>query len=371
MSSVTSSAPALSLLNSRAALAAVAVAAIAVIVGPALTMQAIPAAAAPGDTVEVDFPYAPSGDQYEWIVPAGVTEVTIELAAGSGASVVGASGGPGGSITARVPVTPGQTLLVLIGAQGVTTPLMTGGQGSAVATADGDLLVVAGGGGASFRCNGSVITREVCGSGGAGGFSATSGTASGQRGSAPSTVTNAGTLSGPGESGFLANRGVPRFPRVVSSPLPASVSAGVLSVAPPTAPPLETEPVEGLAAGGGGGYYAAGHGGVEYDPSTDPDPDLVELRGGGGGGGSGFLVSGATLVSLENNVGNGFGSISYVMPASTDPDPTDPDSTPESESELAATGAVDQLGVAALAAFAALVLGALIARRSHRPELAD
>lgn len=354
MLSVTSSAPALTLMNSRAARAAVAAAALALIAGPALPMQAV---AAPGDTVTVDFPYAPSGDQYEWIVPAGVTEVTIEVAAGSGASVVGASGGPGGSITARVSVTPGQTLLVLVGAQGETTPLMTGGEGSAVATEDGDLLVVAGGGGASFRCNGSVITREVCGSGGAGGFSATSGTASGQRGSAPSTVTNAGTLSGPGESGFLENNGVPRFPRVVSSPDPASVSAAILSVAPPTSPPLETEPVEGLAAGGGGGYYAGGHGGMEYDPSVDPDPDLVELSGGGGGGGSGFLTTSATQLSLDNNVGNGFASISYVEPAASEPD-----------SELAATGTAVELGAAGLAALALVTLGAIVLWRGRRAE---
>ena len=38
----------------------------------------------PGDTVTVKFSAQP--DHYEWTVPSGVTEITVDLAAGSGAS---------------------------------------------------------------------------------------------------------------------------------------------------------------------------------------------------------------------------------------------------------------------------------------------
>ncbi|MBX9471080.1 glycine-rich protein [Microcella sp.] len=355
MSSVTRSAPALSLKNSRVARAAVAAAAIAVMVSPALPMQAVTAAAAPGDTITVTFPYLPSGVQTEWTVPAGVSEVTVELAAGSGASVTPATGGPGGAITARVPVTPGQTLLVLIGPQGVTTPLMTGGEGSAVATADGDLLVVAGGGGASFRCAASGVTNEVCGSGGAGGFSAQSGSAPGEVASPP--PQSAATTSGPGVSGDVVVNGVPTGPIGYNqpSPNPAAVVAGVVTTAPPTDPSSASEPVEGLSAGGGGGYYAGGQGKSQYNASLDPT--LEAVNGGGGGGGSGFLIASATQLSLANNVGNGFASISYVEPAASEPD-----------SELAATGTAIELGVAGLAALALVVLGAIVVWRGRRAD---
>ncbi len=352
MSSVNRGAPALALKNSRAARAAVAAAALTLIAGPALPMQAVMAAAAPGDTVTVNFPYVVSGDQYEWVVPAGVTEVTIEVAAGSGASVAGATGGVGGAITALVPVTPGQTLLVLIGAQGVTTPLMTGGEGSAVATESGDLLIVAGGGGATFRCGASGVPIEACGSGAAGGFSAQSGSASGQTGSP--LPQSAATTSGPGVSGDVVVNGVPVVSStfIQPSPDPAGVVAGVLTTAPPTAPYLSTQPVAGVGAGGGGGYYAGGQGSTEYI-SADPS----EIIGGGGGGGSGFLIAGATQLGLDNNVGNGFASISYVEPAGTG-----------SDGELAATGTHRELGFTGLAALALVGLGAIILFSRRRAE---
>ena len=363
MLSVTPSAPALFRLNSRASRGAVAAAIVAVIASAAVPAHALESAAAPGDTVVVDFAYAPSGDQYEWVVPDGVTEVTIELAAGSGASVVGATGGPGGHITALVSVTPGQTLLVLIGAAGSTTPRMNGGEGSAVATASGDLLVVAGGGGAAYRCGVLGIANEVCSSGGAGGYSALSGTASGRQEMPvlyPSAASTAATQSGRGQSIPIVLNGSPEGGLNPASPHPAAVVAGVIIVAPPTLPLELSSPFAGLtggAGGGGGGYYAGGHGGIEYDPSSDPQ--LVVLRGGGGGGGSGFLTSGATQLSLDNNVGNGFASISYVVPAGPEPEPAP---------ELAATGAVDGLGTAGLVALALTLVGAVFMGRGRRPE---
>lgn len=63
-----------------------------------------------------------TGVQQDFIVPAGVTTLTVEAPwaqAGQGGDNGGA-GGNGGTVTATINVTPGETLAVFVGGQGET-----------------------------------------------------------------------------------------------------------------------------------------------------------------------------------------------------------------------------------------------------------
>lgn len=321
MSPVTRSAPSLTRMSSHGGLAALAVTTAALLVGGALPAQAVVLDPTPGETVTVDFPYTSSGEQYTWVVPAGVTEITVELAAGSGAGEAPSVGGAGGYLVAIVPVVAGDTLLVSVGAQGALGPPRTGGEGSGIATAQGDLLGVAGGGGAGFVCGSPRSLRvgiEVCAPGGAGGFSVGQPGGSGAHGGAgrtdvPAPSGEGASTSGPGVSiGTIVER-EQRTEPIAPSGTAATVDGGTLTLSPPTDPPPESEsvPENRDLAGGGGGYFAGGHGGVTT--TIAPGPNLI-VGGGGGGGGSGYLVEGAEIVELRDNVGDGFASISYFVP---------------------------------------------------------
>lgn len=334
---VTRSAPSLARMCSRGGLATLAATTVALLMGGALPAQAIVLDPEPGEKVVIDV--AADGDQFEWVVPDDITEVTIELAAGSGASSGDAAGGVGGAVTASLTVTSGQTLIVRVGAQGDTAPLMAGGQGSAVATADGDLLLVVGGGGAAFRCGVADVVTEDCGAGGAGGYSALSGNASGLPGVATGQQRGLfgtpGTLTGPGISGDRTTDGVPLSGSSSPSPDAAAIAGGVLSVAPPTDPFPASEPEDGLLGGGGGGFYAGGHGGMAYTRSSIPEDTAIVA--GGGGGGSGYLGEGAAILEVRNNTGDGFASISYVVPEAPVTDEAEPEVRtvePDPEPEL-------------------------------------
>lgn len=86
-------------------------------------------------------------------VPADVTagQVTL-LGAGGGSSADGVPGGKGARVEATLAVTPGATLNVSVGSQGVTVPGYPGNGGTggglvAVTTSDGTPLLTAGSGG--------------------------------------------------------------------------------------------------------------------------------------------------------------------------------------------------------------------------------
>lgn len=124
----------------------------------------------------VEFNY--TGGNQQWIVPAGITQVFIDVfAAQGGNSAGGAIGGLGGKVRAILPVTPGETLLLMVGGQptsrtavygnggnagantsNVNNENMAGGGMSAVFRTSFDmsnaLLVAGAGGGAAFQKNG-------------------------------------------------------------------------------------------------------------------------------------------------------------------------------------------------------------------------
>lgn len=290
---------------------------LALITAPAAglaTSEPITLYANPGDRIAVDFSALATPETQEWLVPAGVTSIEATVAAGSGGGSEAAPGGVGGELVVTVPVTPGETLLIVAGRAGETSPLITGGEGSGVASADGRILMVAGGGGGAFRCGAVGATVEDCGTAGAGGFAVATpdgvgGDGSGAEG-APAGTGATALAPGISADGFVD--GQIRTPAVPPSGARATVDGQHLVLAPPTAPPSDTAPLGGLYGGGGGGYFAGGHGGGAY--SLNAFAAVSTMFGGGGAGGSGFLSDSAELVAVGDNVGDGFVSISYVVP---------------------------------------------------------
>ena len=63
-----------------------------------------------------DFTY--TGDYQEYVVPADIVSLTVTLYGAAGGSVNDAVGGLGAMIKAEIPVTPGETLRVYVGAMG-------------------------------------------------------------------------------------------------------------------------------------------------------------------------------------------------------------------------------------------------------------
>jgi len=196
-----------------------------------------------------------------FIVPAGVTKISAVLIGGGGAGgggsiggSGGASGGPGGQgggggglrYVNDFPVTPGQTLTVIVGAGG------NGGTGAGGDGGDSSITGIAtafGGKGGAANNTGTAVGTGGAGSGGSGG-------ATGGSGGTATLVSGAG---GGGAAGYSGNGG----------------TGGNGSV------------TNGGDAGSGG---AAGGGGA---PSNS----------GSGGGGVGVLGQG-TSGSLSNGVGN-------------------------------------------------------------------
>lgn len=237
-----------------------------------------------------------TGGQQDFIVPTGVTQVTIEAlgAQGTTGGAGGEAGGMGGRVEATIAVVPGETLRVFVGGQagfngggaggmgGLANPGGAGGGGSDVRRAPyglGDRLIVAGGGGGGGGRNGLNL-----GPGGAGGglMGANGGTAIlvfGGGGGTDSMGGAAGTGSGgpDGTSGGLGTGG-----NGGSTPLGIGIGGG--------------------GGGGGGGHYGGG-GGEGAGPAG---------TGGGGGGGSSFTVPAATNVSHLQGVRAGDGQVTIT-----------------------------------------------------------
>lgn len=376
MSPVTRSAPSLTRMPFRTALGALAASMIAVLAGAALPAGAAVLEPAPGDTVVVDLPFRADGEQHEWVVPDGVTEITVELAAGSGASQTSGAeqsvGGAGGHLVARIPVTPLSTLHLLIGGRGTlgSEPIVGGNGGGVVAPRGGgatvlaggaEILAVAGGGGAGYACGSGSVT---CADGGAGGYSATAtgpSAGAGEETTPYSDFPVAGTgatSEGPGVSRGEASISVSRldgedtvtFAEVDAAneqpgTLPAGVNNGVIGVA------VGAAGLTSRDAGGGSGYFGGGHGAVALVDVIGETTSTSDSYTGGGGGGSGYLVEGAEIVDLHDNVGDGFASISYLVPEPevvADPEPELVDTTEPtltvSEATVRAGTALDLAG---------------------------
>lgn len=253
---------------------------------PALALPPGCSQPAVGDPITCTFSF--TGVAESFTVPDRVAQVTVTAYGGHGATPDQSGalpGGSGGVATGTFGVTPGDTLTVSVGGDGVgfqggfgygrggssdfTTLGAGGGGGSAVQDDAGDPLVVAGGGGGGGL-------ESPCSLNGAGG--------------------DAGHDGGAGAAcGATAGGG-----------------GGTAGAAP--GPDGTTGPQRlGGGGGGGGGGYRGGTGGQ----GIDFDPQVANYTGaGGGGGGSSFAAPSGTNTSIDGistrgNGANGLVTISY------------------------------------------------------------
>jgi hypothetical protein len=126
------------------------------------------------DTITTTFPYVSATDQL-YTVPTGVTSLSVRLWGAGGAGNLNGIGGAGAYVEGILPVTPGETLVIMVGQGGTTGTSVyggggTGAQGSASgggrsaiirgsASVPANNLVVAGGGGAGRLASAGGVRR--------------------------------------------------------------------------------------------------------------------------------------------------------------------------------------------------------------------
>ncbi|MEZ4920232.1 MAG: HYR domain-containing protein [Saprospiraceae bacterium] len=266
-----------------------------------------------------------TGSEQQFVVPSGVTEITIEVYGAQGAEpddrLDNSDGGLGGYVTGVLSVTPGETLYLYVGGEGDVNGSGgyngggDGGYGQAGSSCSGgdagggggasdiriggntlsDRIVVAGGGGGSGRdyCNG---TCQPCGCGGAGGGA---GGLLGEDGDAAYNCgfgyTGQGVNYGRGATQGMGGIGGPQDGGSTNTGTDGALGQG-------------GDGSDGLydvaGGGGGGGYYGGGGGGGASNGSG--------VAGGGGGGGSSYLGTLSMSSSITGvRSGNGLIVISY------------------------------------------------------------
>jgi LPXTG-motif cell wall-anchored protein len=262
-------------------------------------------------TTVVTFPY--TGDVQDWVVPAGVTVIAIDIAGAQGGSS-NSPGGLGAELVGTVAVTPGQTLHVLVGGRGGDGEQYQsgagGGGGSFVytaATAAG--LIAAAGGGGGSASNGGAGNASTGPDGADGEVSGGLGGAAGSGGAGSDAGGGGGLLGDGGGIGpvtggsSLANGGAGGDPGTFQPGGAGGFGGGGAGGA---------NNIPGYAGGGGGGYSGGGSGG--FDGST-----------GGGGGGGGSLFTGTLATQSVGRTGDGSVAFRYPLPTATtvsaSPDP--------------------------------------------------
>lgn len=162
-----------------------------------------------------------TGAPQAFTVPAGVTELQVELSGASGgwsASYDGSAfccAGPGGHVEANIPVTPGQNLTITVGGAGQNGSATTGGAGGYNGGGAGALWPFnfsgGGGGGATdIRTGAGSLSNRivVAGGGGGGGWFSTGGSGGdlvGGEGMGIGTNAGGGTPSAGGVGGTYFN----------------------------------------------------------------------------------------------------------------------------------------------------------------------
>lgn len=218
-----------------------------------------------------------------WVAPTGVTNIDILLvgAGGGGGGAAGTShkgggGGGGGVVSQSLPVTPGTSYTVTIGAGGAAgTASSTSPGGNGTASTFGTLSTAYGGGG-GFPSGGTVPTSGLVSSGG---------------GSGTSTAASSG--SGGGAFPYQVEN-------VASTATIRTNSAGAIAIVQGTFGfgPL---PVTGYAFMGNPGLngYGAGGGGAQSTANT--------LFGGLNAGAGAFQTTAATAATANYGGGGGAG----------------------------------------------------------------
>jgi hypothetical protein len=308
---------------------------------------------------QVQCTFSSTGAAQTWVVPAGVTSATFDVAGGQGGQAcltsAAAIGGLGGQAKATLAVTAGEVMQIRVGSQGGNgsctwhpgnQQVQGGGPGGWNGGGRGggiDPTVVnnthwelpgGGGGGASDvsrQVNGQWTSALVAGGGGGGGgsgFNQSSGTdivggnggpgggASGGNGLDVNGYGTAGSV-GRGASAISGGSGgISGFGCREPEPHGTAGTAGLGGTGNGQLSGMQC----GGAGGGGGGSYLCGGGGG----AGIIQPGLIG-PGAGGGGGSGFGPAG---VVFDDGVQSGNGRIVITYWGSSSPVAASPTSTP-------------------------------------------
>jgi large repetitive protein len=265
-----------------------------------------------------------TGNAQSFVVPNGVTQITVVASGASGAIVHTAKcnqiGGTGGLVQATIPVTPNETLAVFVGGEGEIGGgcldyegygdggFNGGGNGGISGYDVGSPHNYSGGGGggaSDVRQGGSALANRVvvaAGGGGGGGLASSQKTGGGGAGGGKSGGRGTGGHSGSG--GCLGSGGLG------GTPSKGGNGGGGAPQANPGSPGAlglgggggsgasDTSAADGGGGGGGGGgYYGGGGGGAGAKCKSLGG-------GGGGGGGSSYVEPGATNVKDEKGAGS-------------------------------------------------------------------
>ncbi|MFH1228117.1 MAG: PEGA domain-containing protein [Planctomycetota bacterium] len=244
-----------------------------------------------------------TGSPETWTVPDGVYEINVDVrGAQGGAGYYGTAGGKGARVQTMCSVTPGETLYIYVGGQGIAGTVAgggTGGTGWPGGGNGGNDLGGGGGGGASaigLSAPPSSSRFVIAGGGGGGGgtysgFSAGKGGTGGEYGSKGGDgALYSGLAAGGGWAGTSSGGGA------------GGVGAGSSHTAGTSG-----SSSGGGTGGGGGSTGGGGGGGGRYGGGGGGGSSW---GGGGGGGGSSFGQTGATFTD-GNRSGNGYIKITY------------------------------------------------------------
>lgn len=197
-----------------------------------------------------------TGAQQSYIVPAGVTLISIDAYGAQGGT---AEGGQGGYAFGELSVTPGQTVYINVGGQGNTINVSSGSSvgGWNGGGAGGSGTSGASGGGASdVRLGGTALTDRVIVAGGGGGmdYDGSNNTLGGDGGG---LIGNSGIVAG--STGTASTGGTQSAGGIGGTSQNNTGNPGVLGVGGATV--FYTNSTYQYGGGGGGGYYggAAGH----------------------------------------------------------------------------------------------------------------
>jgi len=274
-----------------------------------VAMLGWPAALAAGQAPACDgtgsASFAFTGQVQTLLVPAAVTQVTIDAAGAAGGTVNRFAGGNGARLVATFPVTPGETLNVVVGGAGFFGPdprasRNAGGGGGAsfvyrAADTTGLLIAAAGGGGATaFGPGGPGNATEIGSNGGSRGTA--TGGAAGTGGGGGEAGTTSTRCAGAGGGGLTTDGQDANVGTLGGQALGNGAAGGTSSFSGGSGGfggggagcYLEARVIPFIAVqaggGGGGGFNGGGGGGLFV--SSDGEGEGEEGGGGGGGGGS-------------------------------------------------------------------------------------
>lgn len=235
-----------------------------------------------------------SGAITSYVVPAGVTNITITTrgAQGGNETMGSTSGGQGAIMTGNFVVTPGQTLKVLTGGQGVTA------------------MYVGGGGGGSFVWDQttSTLMSAAGGGGGAGWDDVTSSGSTGTNATTTATANNGYTMTsgaGTGGNGGVIPTGYAGYAGGGAGWLSNGNNGTIHGCTFNSTGGIR--PLVSGAGGTGGGYVGtAANGG--FGGGGGGNARCGAVGGGGGGGYSGGGAGGEITLALTYRAGGGGGS---------------------------------------------------------------